>query len=134
MSADSLPAVTAEGLARAPYVSLATFRKSGATVATPVWIAAQGGDYFVFSAASAGKVKRLRNSAQARLAVCDVRGRLRSEWRDAEAVILEDQAEIARALAALHRKYGWQMWLADVGSKLTGKYGRRAYLRVRLTN
>jgi uncharacterized protein len=123
---------SAARLAKAPYVSLATFRKSGAAVATPVWCAADGGDFYFFSARSAGKIKRLRNGDRARLAICDARGRLLSGWVDARAVVLEHPAETARALAALHGKYGWQMWLADLGSKLTGKYDKRAYVRARL--
>jgi uncharacterized protein len=122
----------ADTLAAARYVSLATFRTSGRAVPTPVWCASDGGDFYFFSARSAGKVKRLRNSDRARLAVCDVRGRVSSGWAEAQAWIVEDQAGIERALAALHRKYGWQMWVADVGSRLTGRYRQRAYLRARL--
>ncbi|MFU8816143.1 MAG: PPOX class F420-dependent oxidoreductase [Pseudomonadales bacterium] len=124
---------TAASLARASYVSLATFRKSGAQVATPVWCAADGDDFYFFSAAGAGKVKRLRNSDRARLAVCDVRGKLSSDWIDASAIVLRDDAEIERALGALRRKYGWQMWLADMGARLTGKFDKRAYIRARLS-
>ncbi len=129
-ASDSPP--SAERLAGAPYVSLATFRRSGARVATPVWCAADGDDYYFFSAGQAGKVKRLRNGDRAELAVCDVRGGLLSGWREARAVVIDDPREVRRALAALHRKYGWQMWLADLGSRLTGKYHRRAYIRARL--
>lgn len=118
--------------ARAPYVSLATYRKSGAEVATPVWCAEDGGEFFIFSAADAGKVKRIRNSGRSRLAVCDVRGRLLGEWCDTGAELIEDAGAIARALGALRRKYGWQMWLADTGARLTGRFQRRAYIRVRL--
>lgn len=132
MPSDTLPAPSSMELAKAPYVSLATFRRSGVRVATPVWCAADGDDFYFFSAASAGKVKRLRNGGQAELAVCDVRGGLLSGWRAARAVLLDDPAAIDRALAALRRKYGWQMRLADLGSKLTGRYHRRAYIRARL--
>ena len=132
MSGNASSVPSAATLAKASYVSLATFRKSGARVATPVWCAADGEHFYFFSAASAGKVKRLRNGDRAQLAVCDVRGRLLGDWVDARAVVLDDSAEVARALAALHRKYGWQMWLADVGSRLTGKYHKRAYIRARL--
>jgi PPOX class probable F420-dependent enzyme len=121
-----------DDLMRAPYVSFATFKRSGAMVATPVWCAEQDGDYFIFSAAEAGKVKRLRNSPRAQLAVCDARGKLGGEWHEAEAVLIEDGSEIDRALAALRKKYGWQMWLADTGSKLTGKFHKRSYIRTRL--
>jgi uncharacterized protein len=120
-------------LASAPYVSLATFRRSGLAVATPVWCAADGEDFYFFSAGSAGKVKRLRNGDRARLAICNARGKVSSGWAEARAEIVEDQPGIDRALAALHRKYGWQMWLADLGSRLTGRFPERAYLRARLT-
>lgn len=118
-------------LERARYVSLASYRKSGAEVATPVWFAHENGVFYVFSAKDAGKVKRLRNSSRARLAVCDLRGRLLGEWHDAIAEIIDHPGEIHRALKLLRRKYGWQMWLADVGAKLTGRFEQRVYIRVR---
>jgi hypothetical protein len=52
------------------------------------------------------------------------------EWRDARAYLVSDPAQRARADAALQAKYGWQMWLADAGSRLTGRYAKRAYLRI----
>ncbi len=124
---------TFDELADAPYVSLATFRKSGAMVATPVWCAAVDDGLWVFSESDAGKVKRLRNSNQARMACCTFNGTLTSDWVDATALVVDDPAEIERALAALQKKYGWQMWLANTGSKLTGKFHRRAYLRINLS-
>lgn len=118
----------AETFQNAPYVSLATYRKSGAAVPTPVWCAGDEQNLYVFSAAGAGKIKRLKNSDQAQLAVCDVRGKLLGEWVDVTAKIVSDPDAVLLALSALRRKYGWQMWLADVGAKLTGKFNRRAYI------
>ena len=117
-------------IGNAPYVSLATFRLSGAAVRTPVWMAPHGNAHYVFSAGSAGKVKRLRNSNRAEVAVCDVRGKVLGNWHPATAEVITDPEEVALALEALRRKYGVQMWIADVGSRLTGKFGRRAYLKV----
>jgi len=117
-------------LQQAAYVSLATYRKTGATVATPIWAAPHENMLYAFSAGQAGKVKRLRNSARAQLAVCDVRGRLLGPWREVSAYVITDTQEQAIALAAMRRKYGWQMWLLDVGSKLSGKFSQRAYLRI----
>ncbi|MDP6377787.1 MAG: PPOX class F420-dependent oxidoreductase [Pseudomonadales bacterium] len=114
----------------APYVSLATFRRSGVQVATPVWCAPADGAHYVFSAGDAGKVKRLRNSPRARLAVCDVRGALRGDWHEARGELLEAREDIDAALRALHAKYGWRMRLTDLLSKLTGKHDRRAYIRL----
>ena len=37
------------------YISLSTFRRSGAEVATPVWFAASGGKLYVFTAGDSGR-------------------------------------------------------------------------------
>ena len=114
------------------YVSLATFRRDGREVRTPVWIAGAGGHYYVFSEGDAGKVKRIRANGRARLAACNVRGTVSGEWIDASARILGDSEEIERAYAAFRRKYGWQMRLVDLSSKLTGRYDKRAILEITL--
>ena len=121
-------------LADARYLSLATFRRNGRAVETPIWFAESGGRLYAFTEGSAGKVKRLRNSARSRVAACDVRGRLRGEWRDAETRIVLDPATIARAYAALRAKYGWQIRVADALSRLSGRYSRRAVLEIQLSS
>ncbi len=122
-----------EELVGAQFVSLTTFRKSGAGVATPVWAAFDDGCFYMFSAGQAGKMKRLRNSNKARLARCTGSGKLLGPWHDAQAEILTSSESIATALKALRAKYGFQMWITDLMSKLTGKYNQRGYIAVRLT-
>jgi len=112
------------------YLSLATFRKNGKKVATPVWFAEDGGKLWVFTAGESGKVKRLRNSSRAEVAPCSMRGELRGEWQPATARLVDDPKAEERAYRALRRKYGWQMWLTDLGSRLTGKIDRRAVIEV----
>ncbi len=112
------------------YLSLATFRKTGVAVPTPVWFARHDGAWFVFSARDAGKMKRLRNSDRAQVAACDVRGKLLGDWLDARATVVEDEDTIRRAYDAFHAKYGWQIRLTDFFSKLTGRYDERAMIRV----
>ena len=118
--------------AREFYVSLATYRRDGREVCTPVWIAAADGAFYVFSAPAAGKVKRIRLNSKARLAACTVRGKVTGPWRAASARLVEDSVSRARALAALRAKYGWQMWLADILSKIGGRFAQRAYIELRL--
>lgn len=115
---------------RSNYISLATRKRSGDWVATPVWFAPDRGSYYVFSAGHAGKVKRLHNFSESRIASCTMTGTLTGEWQDSRAFVLDDPKEQATALAALRRKYGWQMLLADFFSQLTGKMARRAYIRI----
>lgn len=114
------------------YISLATFRRSGAEVATPVWFAALGARLYVFTMADSGKVKRLRHTPRARVAPADVRGSVRGGWQPATARLLTDPGAIDRAHAALRAKYGLQAWVADFFSRLTGRIRRRAWIEIEL--
>jgi hypothetical protein len=123
----------ADGLARLDreaYLNLATFRRNGAAVETPVWFAAHAGRLYVFSEAKAGKVKRLRANPEIRVAPCGVRGRLKGAWLPGRARRVEDGATIDAAYRALHRKYGLQMKLADFFSRLSGRFDARAMLEL----
>ncbi len=117
-------------LDRHHYMNLATFRRSGAEVKTPVWFAAVDGRLYVFTAGESGKVKRLRHSARARVAPSDARGRLRGPWCDAAARIVTEPGLIARARTGLRAKYGWRMRLTDLFSRLAGRIQRRAWIEI----
>jgi uncharacterized protein len=112
------------------YLSLATFRRNGAAVTTPVWFAVSEGRLYVFTASASGKVKRLRHSSRVQIAPCDVRGRLRGGWQGATARIVGDASSIQRAHAALRAKYGWQMCLADVLARVGKRIQRRAWIEI----
>ena len=117
-------------LERYRYMSLSTFRRTGAEVATPVWFAASGGKLYVFTAGDSGKVKRLRHTSRARVAPSDARGRVQGAWRDATARLVTEPTAIQRAHAALRAKYGWQMRLTDLSSRLAGRIRRRAWIEI----
>ena len=119
-------------LERHRYVNLATFRRSGQPVATPVWFATVDDKMYVVSAGDAGKVKRLRNNPRARVAPCDVRGNVVGRWRDGMARVITDPARIAEVQAALRVKYGWQVRIFNLVSRLTGRAARRAWLEIAL--
>ena len=86
------------------YLSLETFRKTGAAVRTPVWFAEENGVLFVYSTADSGKVKRIRRDGTARIAPCDMRGRVTGPWTDAQARIVEG-TEASRGMILLNEKY-----------------------------
>lgn len=113
--------------AKAKYLNLETFRKSGVGVCTPVWFAqwpesgAAGEQviFYVYSEANAGKVKRIRNNPKVRVAPCDMRGNLRGAWVDGRARICAAE-EAARGQQLLRRKYGWMKIIGDFFSRLIG--------------
>jgi uncharacterized protein len=89
------------------YISLATFRKTGVAVYTPIWFAGEGDKLYFMTNSKLGKVKRIRNNAQVRIAPCTIRGKITGPEFSATARILppEDAARVRRAIKA---KY----WLA----------------------
>ena len=112
------------------YVSLATYRKNGTLVPTPVWAAPDNGRLYVVTGREMAKVKRLRSNDRARIAVCDVRGNVRGEWTDVRARTVADANVESRALAALHRKYGWQIRVLDFFARVFGRIGQRAFIEI----
>ncbi len=115
-----------------PHVSLATYRRSGKEVRTPVWIAKAEDCYYVFSEGTAGKVKRIRANGKARLAACTSRGDIRSDWLEAKARIVAEAGVIEGAYVALREKYGWKMKLVDVFSKLIGRFDKRVIIELQM--
>jgi PPOX class probable F420-dependent enzyme len=128
----SLDPAALAALDRKPYISLATFRRNGDAVETPVWFAADAGKLYVFSEADAWKVKRLRNDDRVRVAACSVRGHVNGEWFEGTGHRVEDAATERRAYATLRAKYGWQMRLLDFFSTLTGRINARAVLELNI--
>jgi PPOX class probable F420-dependent enzyme len=124
--------MSCEELGDERYVNLATFRKSGREVRTPVWIASDGGRLYVYTNVTSGKVKRIRNDGRVRLAPCGARGGLRGDWVEGQARMLDDPEAVDRGLAAIQRKYGWQMRLALFASRLSGRYAQRGVIEISL--
>ncbi len=87
------------------YLNLATLRKDGKEVHTPVWFVQDNGLLFVRTIGDSGKVKRIRNNPAVRVAACEVDGRLRGEWIPGRAR-LATAAEAERVDRLLDEKYG----------------------------
>ncbi len=98
---------------RQRYMVLATFRRTGAEVRTPVWFAATDGKLYLFTAGESGKVKRLRHSSRARVAASDMRGRVHGEWWDVAARIVTEP----RVIAAGARRLAREVRLAGMGRR-----------------
>ena len=73
-------------------------------------------DFCIIQVTNAGKAKRLGNNPRARIAPCDMRGRVTGEWADAEARFVQGE-EATRANALLDHKY-WMKRFFNLTSKL----------------
>ncbi len=102
------------------YVSLETYRRNGTAVRTPVWYAEADGVLYVYTLANAGKVKRLRVNSRARIAPCDMRGKILGEWIEAEARVVSGEEE-KRGQELLRKKYHPWKSIGDFFSRLRGR-------------
>jgi len=91
------------------YVELTTFRRNGAPVATPVWIAPDGDELLIVTVDDTGKTKRLAHTARVELRPCDVRGRVDPDAPRYAALARVERgaAAVARVKRAIGAKYGW---------------------------
>jgi uncharacterized protein len=103
MAASTIPAA----IQGQKYISLTTFRKNGAAVATPVWFGEGDGKLYIMTRSNFGKSKRIRNNPQVRVAPCTMRGKVTGPESPATARILPVE-EHSRARQLINRKY----WLA----------------------
>ena len=97
-----------------------------------MWIAGKDRLYYIFSKGNAGKVKRIRANGRTRLAACDNRGKISSEWIDGRGRIVAEPEILQRAYEMFRRKYGWRMKIVDFFAKLSGRYQKRAMLEIEI--
>jgi PPOX class probable F420-dependent enzyme len=102
-------------LSAGKYLLLTTFRKDGTAVATPVWVARDGDRLVAWSAANAGKVKRIRRDGRVELAPCDVRGTPTGPAVPGRARLL-DEAGTADAKRLIVRRFPLTGRLVQLGS------------------
>jgi len=113
------------------YLNLATFKKNGTVVETPMWFVELDAKTYLFTDGTSFKVKRLRRDERARIAPCTMNGRVTGVWQDRKGRLVEDPILQERVYDALKAKYGWQMRLLDLGSAIGGRIGRRAVIELR---
>jgi PPOX class probable F420-dependent enzyme len=117
-------------VANAQYVLLTTFTKDGRPKPTPVWAAADGDRLLVISQETSWKVKRIRNTSRVMLAVCDIRGRPKSEAVEATATIL-DKSQTGVVYDAIGQRYGLVGRVFNFFSKLRGGMQNNVGLELR---
>ncbi len=94
------------------FLSLATYRKNGDAVTTPVWFAQAEDKLYIMTMRSSGKAKRISHTERVRVAPCDRIGMLLGESIEAVAHLITDDEQHA-ADAALSNKYGEEKKMFD---------------------
>jgi uncharacterized protein len=115
----------------ARYIALTTYRRDGRPVTTPVWVAALDDKLYVVTAKTTGKARRVGATSRVRFAPCNMKGtEILGAWQEGTGRIVQDEARRRQALAALQRKYGWQLSLAMLVYRLRGNYRERVVLEL----
>jgi hypothetical protein len=116
------------------YVSLATFKRDGTAVETAVWFAERDDKLYVFTEGGSYKVKRLRRNPRVKVARCSALGRITGTWREGQGRVVDDERIEGAAYDALRAKYGWQMRLVDVLSRVAGRIDDRVIIEISLAS
>lgn len=123
-------AVTFDDVSKAQYVLLTTFTKDGRPKPTPIWIARDGDRALVITEKNAWKVKRIRNTPRVTLAICDMKGKVKSDAVEAVATVLPE-SETENVYQAINRRYGIVGRIFNFFSKLRGGAKRTVGLEIR---
>lgn len=86
------------------YMNIETVRRNGETVPTPVWFVEFNGTLYFQTNQDSGKVKRIRNHPEVRVAPCNMTGSLRGSWVEGKALLL-NREEANAAVDAYNHKY-----------------------------
>jgi hypothetical protein len=116
---------------RENYINLSTRKRDGSFVYTPVWFAQEreANNYYVYSLNNSGKVKRIRNFPDVKVAICNFSGKLKGNWVDANANLVDESENIKTAYACLRKKYGIKFRIGDFFSWIKGTYHKRQIIR-----
>lgn len=86
------------------YISLTTFRKSGVGVSTPVWFGEEDSKLYLMTISKSGKIKRIRNNPQVKVAPCTMSGKITGPEFAAIARLLPPE-DHKHARQTVNRKY-----------------------------
>ncbi len=126
-------AQTFNQLAQARFVQLTTFRRTGESVPTPVWVASEDHTLLVTTPGDSGKVKRLRRDQRVELRTCDRLGRVAPgvDAASGRADIEASPDEIARLRQRFAAKYGWSYRVLSFLEQLARR-GRPGHVILRI--
>lgn len=113
--------MTLNDLREARYITLETFRRNGQGVRTPVWQTPEGDCLYVWTQATSGKAKRIRNHGRVRVCASDARGVPRSAWVEARARLLATPESLAAQRRRMAARYGLAFWFFYALARLSRK-------------
>jgi PPOX class probable F420-dependent enzyme len=102
-------------------ISLETYKKNNQPVKTPVWFVIKNNLVYVVTRSKTGKVKRLQNNLQVKIAPCTFKGKVTGSWISGTAEIL-DEKQTKEIVKMRDKKYGFMAKVAKFFSKSKGEF------------
>ena len=103
------------------YLSLETYKRDNTSVQTPVWFVIDNDQLYITTKETTGKVKRLRNNQNARIAVCSMKGDIKSDWVDVGLENIPEESDVEKIVKLRKKKYGFSARLISMFTSQKGK-------------
>ena len=103
------------------YLSLETYKRDSTPIQTPVWFVTENDQLYITTKETTGKVKRLRNNQNARIAVCSMKGDIKSDWVDVGLEKITEENSVEKIVKLRKKKYGFSARLINVFTSHKGK-------------
>ena len=103
------------------YLSLETYKRDSTPIQTPVWFVTENDQLYITTKETTGKVKRLRNNQNARIAVCSMKGDIKSDWVDVGLEKIPEESDVEKIVKLRKKKYGFSARLVSMFTSQKGK-------------
>ena len=103
------------------YLSLETYKRDNTPIQTPVWFVIDNDQLYITTKETTGKVKRLRNNQNARIAVCSMKGDIKSDWVDVGLEKIHEESDVEKIVKLRKKKYGFSARLISMFTSQKGK-------------
>ena len=103
------------------YLNLETYRKDQTPVQTPVWFIIENDQIYITTKETTGKVKRLRNNQNGRIAVCSMKGDIKGNWINVGLERINEDSDVEKIVKLRKKKYGFSARLISMFTSQKGK-------------
>ena len=103
------------------YLSLETYKRDSTPIQTPVWFVTENDQLYITTKETTGKVKRLRNNQNARIAVCSMKGDIKSNWVNVGLEKISEESDVEKIVKLRKKKYGFSARLISMFTSQKGK-------------
>ena len=103
------------------YLNLETYKKDQTPVQTPVWFVIENDQIYITTKETTGKVKRLRNNQNARIAICSMKGDVKGDWINVGLQRINEDSDVEKIVKLRKKKYGFSARLISMFTSQKGK-------------